>query len=187
MALLRLIRHGQAAAGWGEDADPDLDQEGRAQAAALAASLRSAGPMPVVCSPLLRTRSTAAALQEVWGGSARVDPRVGEVPSPPGPEGELAERGRWLARIMAACWDGPEITPAVSAWRDGVIESLLELTGDTTVVTHFVAINVAVGAAAADPRTIVFSPGHCSVTVVDNGGGTLRLVERGHEFRTVVR
>lgn len=186
MPRLHLIRHGKAAAAWSEDADPDLDEEGRAQAAGLAEALAPSGPLPVVCSPLLRTRSTAGALLSVFGGTARIDPRVGEIPSPAGPEGELENRGRWLAQIMSRTWDDAEMTAALQAWRAGVIESLLELEDETAVVTHFVAINAAVGQAVGDRRVVVFSPGYCSRTVLDTEGGRLRLVERGAESPTVV-
>jgi broad specificity phosphatase PhoE len=54
------------------------------------------------------------------------------------------------------------------------------------VFSHFVAINVAVGEATGDDRVTVFSPDHCSVTVLDVVDGTLRLVERGAEAATRV-
>ncbi len=39
MTTVRLVRHGQASAGWGIDPDPDLDDLGRSQAEAVAARL----------------------------------------------------------------------------------------------------------------------------------------------------
>ena len=56
MATLYLVRHGQAAASWGEDPDPGLNALGHGQAARMAAAL---GPMPIMISPLRRTRETA--------------------------------------------------------------------------------------------------------------------------------
>jgi len=59
MAKLYLVRHGQAAASWGEDPDPGLNALGHGQAARMAAALAALGPMPIMISPLRRTRETA--------------------------------------------------------------------------------------------------------------------------------
>jgi hypothetical protein len=50
-----------------------------------------------------------------------------------------------------------------------------------------VAINAAVGAATGTDRIIVFTPDHCSRTVLDVDGDRLVLVELGAERRTEVR
>ena len=42
--------------------------------------------------------------------------------------------------------------------RDDVIVALAAISEDTVVVSHFVAINVAVGAALDDPRVTCFRP-----------------------------
>ncbi len=52
---------------------------------------------------------------------------------------------------------------------------------DTVIFSHFVAINVAAGAALDDDRVVVFSPDNCSVTVFDVAGDALSLVDKGHE------
>jgi len=187
VALLYLIRHGRAAGGWTEDPDPGLDEEGRAQALALAAEIGPKGPLGLVASPLQRTRLTAAALESAWGAPARIEPRVGEIPSPAGPEGELANRGAWLASVMSSTWDDPALSSALLAWRGGVLAALGELTEDTAVVSHFVVINAAVGAAIGDGRVMSFRPGYCSVTVLDNDAGGLRLIELGGQSTTLVR
>ena len=59
MATLYLVRHGQAAASWGEEPDPGLNALGHGQAARMAAALAALGPMPIMISPLRRTRETA--------------------------------------------------------------------------------------------------------------------------------
>jgi hypothetical protein len=48
---------------------------------------------------------------------------------------------------------------------------------DAVVVSHFVAINVAVGRAIGDDRVVCVRPGSGSRTVLDTAGGALRLVE----------
>ncbi|HEV2369034.1 MAG TPA: histidine phosphatase family protein [Acidimicrobiales bacterium] len=193
MGRLYLIRHGRAAAGWTEDLDPDLDHLGKAQAEAMAAELsdildRRGGGVPhIVSSPLRRARSTAAALEKVWGVVATVDPSVGEVPSPPGASGALSRRGEWLAAIMRSQWDDPAVPDDLRVWRAGVIDALMRTDGDAVFTSHFVAINAAVGEAVGDTRVTCFRPDYCSRTILDVEGGALRLVELGGEASTSVR
>lgn len=185
MATLYLIRHGRAAGGWTDDVDPGLDPEGEDQARAMAARMAAKGPLELVVSPLNRTRLTAAPLAEAWGLQGRIEPRVGEIPSPEGPEGELANRGRWLASVMSTTWDDQALA-GLAPWRADLLRALSEL-GDAAVISHFVAINTAVGAATGDRRVTSFRPDYCSVTVLRTDGGRLELVELGGESTTVVR
>ncbi len=69
--------------------------------------------------------------------------------------------------------------PSLHRWRDAVIQALLELRADSVIVTHFVAINVAVGHALGDDRVTCFQPENCSCTVLDSDGNGLRVVELG--------
>ncbi|MGH9300568.1 MAG: histidine phosphatase family protein [Acidimicrobiales bacterium] len=184
MARLTLVRHGRAASGWQDDADPELDDVGVAQAASMAQVLAPSGPWPVVVSPMKRTRQTAAALERQWSTEARVEPAVGEIPTPSGLP-DLASRGPWLVRLMAGTWDTVD-DPVLVDWRQGVLDALSVMDADTVVVSHFVAINVAVGAAVGDARLVSFRPDNCSRTVLDNHGGRLRLVELGHQAKTEV-
>lgn len=176
---LRLVRHARAAASFAEMHDPGLDPIGFEQALDLAERLGPLGPLPLVASPLRRTRETAAPLERIWGRPARIEPAVAEVPS--GTMG-LAERGEWLKRIMAGHWH--EVEPGLRAWRQSVISALVALGENTVVVTHYIAINVAVGHAVGSDRVTLFAPGHCSVTVLDVEDGRLRLVEQGDEAVT---
>ena len=77
MARITMVRHGQAAAGFGEDHDPGLSPLGRQQAAAAADAVESLGPLPILCSPLRRCRETAQALADRWGVTPTVDAAVG--------------------------------------------------------------------------------------------------------------
>lgn len=183
MTRLVLVRHGRAAAGWDVDHDPGLDETGRSQAeAAVAAVDALAGPLPIVVSPLRRTRETAAAFERRWDVTATVEPNVGEIESP---SDDLAERGAWLRDVLVRRWS--DLDPPLRQWRRRVVDTLLALPGDTLVVTHFVAINAAVGAATGDDRVVVFTPENCSRTVLDADAGRLHVVELGTEADTVVR
>jgi broad specificity phosphatase PhoE len=179
---LYLVRHGRAAAGYDADEDPGLDEVGRGQAEAMADALNPIGPLPVVVSPLRRTRETAAALERAWGVMAAVDPAVGEIPSP---VADLSARGVWLRSVLESTWS--DLHEDQQSWRERVQGRLLSFATDTVVVTHFVAINVAVGMANGDDRVVCCMPDNCSITIVDVDGDALGLVELGVQAQTVVR
>ena len=178
MTRLTLVRHGRAAAGWGEDPDPGLDKVGQAQAEGVADALASTGPLPIVVSPLRRTRETAAALERRWDTTATVDPAVGEIQSP---SSDLTERDGWLRALMQGSWSD---APDLGGWRRGVIDALKHIPTDSVVVTHFVAINVAVGHATADDRVVCFVPDNCSRTTIDVDGDRFTVVELGATVAT---
>jgi broad specificity phosphatase PhoE len=181
MNRIYLVRHGRAAADWGSHLDPGLDDVGKAQADAMAARLAPKGPLPLIASPLRRTRETAAALERQWRLNARIEPRVGEIPSP---VADLAARAQWLRGIMQGRW--PELDAPLRRWRDGVLEALCALREDTVVVSHYIAINVAAGHALGDERVTCFRPDHCSCTTMDVTNGKLALAELGAEAATRV-
>jgi broad specificity phosphatase PhoE len=179
---LHLVRHGRAAGGWGDHGDPGLDDRGHAQAAAAAAVLAELGPLPIVCSPLRRTRETAAPIAARLGVEPRIEPAVGEIPSP---SDDFAERAAWLPAALRGRW--ADLDPQVTAWRSRLIDVLLAVPGDTVVVTHFVAINAAVGWATGDERVTSFAPANASITVLDTDGRSLAVVRLGAEADTTVR
>ncbi len=174
MPKLYLVRHGQAAAGWAEDPDPGLDDLGRRQAETMADALAPLGPLPMLTSPLRRARETAVALEHRWATMAVVDAAVTEVPAP---SDDLAERHAWLQMALGSTWT--ELGPRFVSWRTMVTDLLLGLREDTVVVTHFVAINAAIGRATDDDRVMVAPVGNASVTVFEHDRKVLHLVETG--------
>ena len=184
MSRLFLVRHGRPLARYDQDHDPGLEPVGLQQAAAAVDELAELGPLPVIVSPLRRTRETAAAFEQRWGVEATVEPAVGEIKSP---TDDLAERTEWLRAILTGEQRWSDLDGDLRRWREGVVASLLALAQDTVVVSHFIAINVAVGAATGDDRVLAFRPDLCSCTVLDNDGGALRLVTLGRQAETVVR
>ncbi|MCU1454526.1 MAG: bifunctional RNase H/acid phosphatase [Acidimicrobiales bacterium] len=181
MPRLHLVRHGRAAAGWGDHGDPGLDDVGRAQAAAAAEVLAALGPLPLVCSPLRRTRETAAPIAARLGVEPRIEPAVGELPSP---TDDLAERAAWLPGALAGTW--ADLDHRVAAWRSRLVDELLGLPGDAVIVTHFVAINAVVGWAIGEERICTFAPTNASITVLDTDGRSLTVVRLGAEADTTV-
>lgn len=179
---LLLVRHAYPAADWNASADSGLDATGDAQARALIDVLGSGGPRPLVVSPLRRTRATAAPLARHWGLEPTIEPAVGEIPAPtPDPEA----RGAWLREVLDGRWS--DAGPEVAQWRSLLLETLVGMADGTVVVSHFVAINAAVGAATGTDRIVTFSPAHCSRTELEVVDGALRVVALGGEARTQVR
>ena len=181
MPIIRLVRHGDASAGYAEHPDPGLSERGRRQADLVAAELDATGPAELITSPMARARETAAPLASRWGVAPRVEPAISEIPSP-----GLAptERGPWLQSLMSRTWN--EAPGDVLAWRDGIIEALLELEVDTIGFSHFVAINAALSVATSSPHPRVAHLDHCSVTVFDTDGGRLQVLGTGGEADTTV-
>ena len=176
---LYLIRHGQASASFDQAYDPGLDTTGLAQAEAIANELESLGPLPIVTSPLQRTRQTAAAFEQRWKVQARIEPAVAEIPSP---TKDLQARADWLRQAMRGRWS--DLAPQYQEWRDRVVAALLALKTTTVVTSHFIAINVAVGAAMQDGRVICFEPDNCSCTRLEVRDSQLHLIELGRQRET---
>lgn len=188
MPTLYLVRHGRAAAGWNVDPDPALDDLGRRQSVDVAETLAPLGPLALFTSPLRRCRETSQPLASRWGIEAVVEPRVAEIPSPEGHT--LETRIDWLRSAMAGTWsqviasDGPRY----SAFRDELLASLAAIETDAVVFSHFIAINVVIGAATGDDRMVIASLDNCSVTTVtsDRRGG-FAIDRIGNEADTLIR
>ena len=176
MTRIYMVRHGQAAAGF-DNADPGLDALGKSQAEAVSKVLAPKGPLPILSSPLLRTCETSQPLAILWRRQAVIDEAVAEIPSPG--HMSLTERVPWLRQFMAGSWRAAD--KGLAEWRERVLSTLAEQKEDVVIFSHFVAINVAMGAAVDDDKVVVFSPANCSVTVFDTDGARLSLVERGSE------
>jgi broad specificity phosphatase PhoE len=189
MPRLYLVRHAKPAASWAEESDPGLDPTGIDQARTTARQLAdSLAQLPVCTSPLRRCRETAAPLAQLWQCPAVLMPAVAEIPSPPV---DLAARQAWLAATIHGTWRQlHDAAPAGSIdylqWRHSVIDALAAVPHDSVIYTHFIAINVAVGAASDSDAVLCFRPDHASVTVLDSDGARLRLVELGRQADTSV-
>jgi broad specificity phosphatase PhoE len=179
---LVLVRHGRPDGTWGRDPDPGLDAHGHEEARAVAEVLAPLGPLPIVVSPLRRTRETAAPLARRWSVDVVVDAAVGELAAPGDPHPDHAT---WLRTLMAG--RGADQPAVMDPFRARVLGAIRALRADTVVMTHFLAINAVVGAATGDDRVVCFTPTHCSRTVVDLDGDELRVVELGDTGRTDVR
>lgn len=178
--MLYLVRHGEAAASWGEHPDPGLSELGHRQASSVAAELESLGVRHIISSPMQRCRETARPLEARLGLEATIVDAVSEIATPDG----VGDRVEWLREFMGGTWDNEARTHL--AWRDTMIEFLQGVPGDTVVFTHFVAINAVVSKLQRQAETLVFRPTYCSVTSLEREAGSLKVQRLGSESETRV-
>jgi len=189
MAKLYFVRHARPEASWGEATDPGLDVAGQQQADAAAQTLaRTLDRMPIYTSPLRRCRETARALERLWQQSAEIVEAVAELPSPPL---DLRTRQQWLHQAMRGTWrelndSAPAGAPDYLAWRQALLDSLARFSQDSVVFSHFISINVIVGAAHFREDVVCFRPDHASITCVEVANGGLRVVELGRQMDTTI-
>lgn len=181
MPKIYVVRHGKAAASFTDDLDPGLDELGAKQAGEAANSLKKKAPLVLVSSPLKRARETAQPLAELLSQDIRIEERVAEIPSP---GLDLEDRGAWLQGIMQGRLD--QLDQDLKRWRREMIQCLLQTDEDTVFFSHFVAINLLVGAAESSNDVLVFRPDNGSITSFETDGYSLKLVERGREAETKV-
>ncbi len=194
MARILLVRHGQAAASFTDDADPGLDKLGIDQACAVAERLRSNLPLLLISSPLKRARETAAPLLQMQVDALaretidtsnvetlHIDTRMSEIPSP---GLSLSDRGPWLGQVMQGQWS--EQSGSLAEWRTDLISCLNEQQQDCVIFTHFVAINVAVGFAEGKDQVSIFRPANTSITELVTDGESLTPVKRGEQAVSIV-
>jgi broad specificity phosphatase PhoE len=110
---------------------------------------------------------------------AVVDPSVAEIPSP---SDDVAERHAWLRQVMGGTWS--DLGPRYTSWRNMVADLLLQFRDDTVVVSHFMAINAAIGRATDDDRLMCEAVGNASITILEHDGKVLTLAERGEHDPT---
>ena len=130
--------------------------------------------MPVIVSPLRRARETASEFEALWQRPVIVEQRVAEIPSL---GMTLAERGEWLKALTKRRW--LELDDVVQSWRRRALESLLEISQDSIVVSHFMIINAVVSWATSDGRVVCCQPMQGSRTTLERVGDSFRVVELG--------
>jgi len=176
-----LIRHGRAAAGWGESDDPGLDSMGREQAIQVSRAMQAMNPMHIVSSPMKRARETAEPLVKAWECISEIDPRFSEIPTP---NNVPFNRKAWIKDILLKRWD--VLNADLQAWRENLLTAVRSLKEDTVVFSHFVAINAIVGNAVRENNLLVFLPDNASITSITVEGLAITLLEKGAEMTTSV-
>ncbi len=77
-------------------------------------------------------------------------------------------------------------SPDYLAWRQTLLDSLARMPRDSVIFSHFIAINVVVGAAQSREDVVCFRPDHASITCVELKHDGLRIVELGRQADTTV-
>ena len=167
-AVVRLVRHGRAAAGWDVDPDPDLDDVGRRQAAGRRRADRDR-PAGGGHESLAAVSIDGTVLRRSAAHSVTVEPAVAEIPSPEGIE--MADRVDWLRSAMQGTW--ADLGPRYTSYRDEIVDFVQGCVGDTVIFSHFIAINAVIGACLDDDRLVIRRLDNCSVTTVAVGSDRL--------------
>ncbi|MEH6583967.1 MAG: histidine phosphatase family protein [Halioglobus sp.] len=178
-----LVRHGEAAASWGQSSDPGLSDLGKDQAEATAKELLALMPanIQLISSPLLRAQETAAPLAKALAyPEVAIEKAYSEIPSPVA----LPQRQEWLRGFMKQRWQ--EQPESLQQWRNGMMEKLIALQKPTVVFSHFLVLNTVVGNLQGREETLCFWPDNASVTRLRHTGSGLELVALGREMSTVV-
>lgn len=179
--MIFLVRHGEAAAGWGDHPDPGLSELGHRQATGAADTLVRLGATRCLSSPMQRCRETAAPFEALTGAAAVVAPQISEIASP----ANTIDRPVWLKGIMAGTW--PQAGDSYVRWREDMLAFVEALSDQTVVFSHFVAINALAGKLAGHDRVTHFRPAHASITLLKrNPRGGLDLEALGDERASIV-
>ncbi|MEL7481966.1 MAG: histidine phosphatase family protein [Pseudomonadota bacterium] len=170
--MIYLVRHGEAAAAWGNHPDPGLSETGTVQASAAARRLIDLGATQAITSPMQRCRETAAPFEALTGHAARVEPAVSEIVTPDG----IEDRVSWLMETMSGDWPASLIM-----WRRDVVDAVRTLPDQTVVFSHFIAINAVVSAITGSNKVIAFRPQNASITTLKRDGDELLVEGFGRE------
>ena len=180
MVDIFLIRHGEAAATWGEAKDPGLSPMGRKQALLVRDELETYRSLKIISSPLLRAVETAQPLATILRSKVEIDESFREIPSPV----DIDDRQAWLSDFLRQEWG--EQNPDVIAWRDRAWNKLFELDQHTAIFTHFVIINAICGLLTQAAETVCCVPDNGSIMRLRSDGDALQLVEVGRQQQTRV-
>lgn len=133
------LRHGQTdynARGLSQGAiDIPLNETGRAQAKSAGAELANRGIVSIVCSPMLRTRETAAIVNQVLGLPVTYEPAIREVIFG-GMEGKPLHP--WFQDWMEGSFTpaGAESFAALTLRVEAALGRILSLPGPVLIVSH---------------------------------------------------
>lgn len=182
MTSIWLVRHGEAAASWGEHHDPGLSGLGRSQAQAAAEALLPVIPSStaLVSSPKARALETSEPLAQAMQREVTINSAFREIDAPV----PLSERPQWLRGFMRQRWsEQPEV---LWQWRHGIVQALREIEQPTVIFTHFLVINAVVAHCRGDDETLLAWPDNGSQHEFRLSDGELSLVSLGREMETKV-
>jgi broad specificity phosphatase PhoE len=174
MARLFLVRHGEPLDDWGGGADPGLSRFGRNQVDHSAQRLVEFGPLKIVSSPAKRAQESADPAAKLQRQKVILEPRIGEVQPPAG----VTDVRAWMLENFSSSstktWG--DVDQRMRTYRDNVLAAVRGVEADTAMFTHYVAINIIVGAALRVDDIAVCRPDFASITELKVEKGDLRMV-----------
>lgn len=182
MTDIWLVRHGEAAASWGEHTDPGLSDLGHQQAEAVAEELLPVVPAGtrILSSPKARALETAQPLADRLGCAIETDPAFIEVKAPV----PLEQRQAWLRQFMGQSWD--EQPASLWQWRQQMIDALARIEEPTVIFSHFLVINTVLAHVSSDPRTVQRWPDNASSHHFNRDERGLQIVSLGRQLETFI-
>jgi len=182
VADIWLVRHGEAAAQFGEHIDPGLSPLGHEQARAAERLLAAVVPASasLLSSPKRRALETGAPLARLRQQQLVTDPRFIELPSP----GALDERHAWIQSVLKATWS--ELPSTVAAWQSRIFDALAACRGPTVIFTHFLVINSVASKISGDNTVLQCMPSNGSVHHLSVSGDQWAWVSRGVMLESIV-
>ena len=195
MAKIYLVRHGQAAANWGQDLDPPLSELGKAQAQSVSQDLQkliaAERKVNIISSPIRRALETSIPFCQARGQEASIESKVAEIPNP---LDNMDDRLPWLMNIMKDDW--ANLSPTLLSWRSDCIHYLSQLTHDSVIFSHYIAINVIIGYCQGKDKVISYHPDNTSIHIFENhteqinnnsaNDLKLRIISLGKEANTSI-
>jgi broad specificity phosphatase PhoE len=122
-----------------------------------------------------RARETAQPIADSLGAPIHIVEEVAEVFDR---MMSISERRRMLAPFLSGRWS--QQAERLQGWRDRLLAKLVELGQEPTiVVSHLVAISVAIGASTEDDRITPCALANASITTVEVRSGRLVLRRPG--------
>jgi len=180
MATVYLVRHGEAAASWGESDDPGLSSLGKIQAINAADELSQLQPLKIISSPKRRAIETAQPLAELWHVDITIDARVTEIPTP----NNIGDRSAWLKTIMQSDWQDMDNT--MLKWQQQIVAALNELSEPAIIFCHFMVINAIAGWVSKQKPVLQQMPNYASINQVTIKNGEIIDFVAGKQLTTAI-
>ncbi|MBR7838936.1 histidine phosphatase family protein [Actinospica durhamensis] len=182
--LVHLIQHADKVR---ESGDPGITELGRRQAERAGEWARGAGLGRLYCSPLRRTRETAACVAAATGLEAVPDGRARERLNWDGPEGFEVFHAEWARTVLDRGYVPALRGDSSVAAAERLLELIVEVAREDTaaaIVTHGGVtadlLRTLLGDAGVDPGLLRDGVPSCAVTTLQVSGPRISLV-RGPE------
>lgn len=133
--FLYLVRHGKTGKSWDPKLDMPLNSEGNDQSLKLALLLKDEKRLPILSSPLKRSKQSADPLSTFWNIPCEIDDRFGEIPFCNEDDIEPMD---WLKSIMTKKWS--QLPAHLNSWKANVGQAVCLIQEPSIIFTHYLTI-----------------------------------------------